>query len=295
MRFLPTSLPDVLVIESDRHEDERGYLMETYRADAFAAAGIGAGFVQDNHASSRQGALRGLHYQIRHSQGKLIRVVAGAIFDVAVHLRRSSPAFGRWLGVELTANQGRMLWIPPEFAHGLYTLSDRSEVIYKMTDYSAPDLRPRRARDHRSPSSLSGPPSTARRVARARHCLAGRRDARVFAAGSQLFPGRPGTPRFDGRLPGGNRFSHGQHWPGGPAAPSGGDGRQPLPPLSGEDRRQVRLARRAASHLTPSLADFPTAARRPSFSALDSSLFRRTFNLSLPAWQEGLRLAMETG
>jgi dTDP-4-dehydrorhamnose 3,5-epimerase len=139
MRFLPTSLPDVLVIESDRNADERGYLMETYRADAFAAAGIGPGFVQDNHASSRQGALRGLHYQIRHSQGKLIRVVAGAIFDVAVDLRRSSPDFGRWVGVELTAEQGRMLWIPPGFAHGLYTLSESSEVIYKMTDYYAPE------------------------------------------------------------------------------------------------------------------------------------------------------------
>jgi dTDP-4-dehydrorhamnose 3,5-epimerase len=139
MRFLPASLPDVRLIEFDRHGDERGYLAETYRADDFAAAGITTPFVQDNHASSRRGALRGLHYQIRQPQGKLVRVVSGAIYDAAVDLRRSSPSFGRWVGFELSAGDGRMVWVPPGFAHGLYALADGTEVIYKLTDYYAPE------------------------------------------------------------------------------------------------------------------------------------------------------------
>ncbi|HET7011064.1 MAG TPA: dTDP-4-dehydrorhamnose 3,5-epimerase [Anaerolineales bacterium] len=139
MQFSPTSLPDVLLIDIHRHEDERGSLAETYRAEAFAAAGIPAAFVQENHSSSRRGVLRGLHYQIRQAQGKLVRVVGGRIFDVAVDLRRRSPTFGRSVGIELDGEHGQMMWIPPGFAHGLYTLSDRAEIIYKMTDYYAPE------------------------------------------------------------------------------------------------------------------------------------------------------------
>jgi dTDP-4-dehydrorhamnose 3,5-epimerase len=138
MNFAATAIPDVVLITPEARADERGFFMETYRADAFAEAGIHAAFVQDNHSRSVRGALRGLHYQIRSPQGKLVRVVAGEVFDVAVDLRSSSPTFGRWVGEHLSADNSRMLWIPPGFAHGFYVLSDGAEVIYKVTDYYAP-------------------------------------------------------------------------------------------------------------------------------------------------------------
>ncbi len=138
MQFIPTNLPDVILIEPRIFGDARGFFMETYQAQEFAAAGIQAQFVQDNHSGSTQGALRGLHYQLRHAQGKLLRCVAGEIYDVAVDIRRSSPHFGEWVGVRLSAENRRQLWVPPGFAHGFYVLSAWAEVTYKATDYYAP-------------------------------------------------------------------------------------------------------------------------------------------------------------
>ena len=138
MEFEQTDIQGVIIIKSQVFGDERGFFMETFRADLLAKGGITWPFVQDNHSGSRQGALRGLHYQIRQVQGKLIRAVAGDIFDVAVDLRRSSPTLGRWTGVLLSAENKKQLWIPPGFAHGYYVLSEWAEVIYKSTDYYAP-------------------------------------------------------------------------------------------------------------------------------------------------------------
>ena len=135
MKFLPTPLPEVIQIQPGVHEDDRGFFMEVYQKKTFAQAGILSEFVQDNHSSSRQGVLRGLHYQVSHTQGKLVRVVSGEIFDVAVDLRKSSPNFGQWMGFNLSAENKAMLWIPPGFAHGFYTLSARADVFYKATDY----------------------------------------------------------------------------------------------------------------------------------------------------------------
>lgn len=139
MNVVETSLPGVLVFEPRLFGDHRGYFMETWRADAFAAAGVALPFVQDNQSSSRQGVLRGLHYQIRQPQGKLVRVISGRVFDVAVDLRRSSPMFGKWTGVELSAENRRLFWVPPGFAHGFYVLSEQAEFVYKCTDYYAPE------------------------------------------------------------------------------------------------------------------------------------------------------------
>ena len=138
MNFIETSIPDVLIVEPRVFGDERGFFMETYQADEFARAGICARFVQDNHSGSRKGILRGLHYQIRQPQGKLVRVIAGEAYDVAVDLRRSSRTFAEWVGIILSAQNKRQLWIPPGFAHGFYVLSDWAEVLYKATDYYAP-------------------------------------------------------------------------------------------------------------------------------------------------------------
>lgn len=138
MKFTPTEIPDVVLIEPRVFGDARGFFMETYQEQVFAEAGITARFVQDNHSGSVQGILRGLHYQIQQSQGKLVRVTAGEVFDVAVDLRRSSPTFGRWVGVALSAENKRMLWIPPGFAHGFYVASDWAEFTYKVTDFYAP-------------------------------------------------------------------------------------------------------------------------------------------------------------
>jgi dTDP-4-dehydrorhamnose 3,5-epimerase len=138
MDFIPTKIPGVFLIEPRVIEDSRGFFLETYREDRFLEAGIRQGFVQENHSSSRRGVLRGLHYQIRHPQGKLVRVVAGEVFDVAVDIRRTSPSFGLWVGETLSAQNKRQMWIPHGFAHGFYVLSESAQVIYKVTDYYAP-------------------------------------------------------------------------------------------------------------------------------------------------------------
>ena len=139
MRFTPTAIPDVVLVEPAVFGDERGFFMETWRADRFAGAGIGATFVQDNHSRSAQGILRGLHYQLARPQGKLVRVVAGEVFDVAVDLRRGSPTFGRWEGETLSVENRRQLWVPPGFAHGFYVTSESADVVYKCTDLYAPE------------------------------------------------------------------------------------------------------------------------------------------------------------
>jgi dTDP-4-dehydrorhamnose 3,5-epimerase len=138
MKFVPTRIPDVVVVEPRVFDDARGFFMETWQKQKFAAGGISADFVQDNHSSSRQWVLRGLHYQIRHAQGKLVRVTQGEVFDVAVDLRRSSPTYGQWVGETLSDSNRRMLWIPPGFAHGFLVLSERVEFMYKCTDYYSP-------------------------------------------------------------------------------------------------------------------------------------------------------------
>jgi dTDP-4-dehydrorhamnose 3,5-epimerase len=136
----PTAIPDVLLLEPKVFSDERGYFFESFNARDFReATGLQVEFVQDNHSMSVQGVLRGLHYQIQHPQGKLMRAVRGSVFDVAVDLRKSSSTFGRWVGVLLSAENRRQLWIPPGFAHGFLTLSDSAEVLYKITDYWYPE------------------------------------------------------------------------------------------------------------------------------------------------------------
>jgi dTDP-4-dehydrorhamnose 3,5-epimerase len=134
-----TSIADVLVIEPKLFGDARGFFMETWNARAFDALGVRAQFVQDNHSRSARNVLRGLHYQVRQPQGKLVRVGAGEIWDVAVDLRRGSPSFGRWTATRLSADTPRMLWIPPGFAHGFLVLSGSADVLYKTTDFYAPD------------------------------------------------------------------------------------------------------------------------------------------------------------
>lgn len=138
MRVIDTALPEVKVIEPDVFGDERGFFLEAWNARAFGELGIGPRFVQDNHSRSARGVLRGLHYQLRHAQGKLVRVVSGRIFDVAVDLRRGSPRFGQWAGTELSAGNKRQIWIPPGFAHGFLALEDETDCLYKCTDYWSP-------------------------------------------------------------------------------------------------------------------------------------------------------------
>jgi dTDP-4-dehydrorhamnose 3,5-epimerase len=138
MEFIATSIPDVILVRPKILGDERGFFLETFRSDLFSEAGISAAFVQDNHSGSQRGVLRGLHYQIRQPQGKLVRVLSGEIYDVAIDLRRSSPTFGKWAGINLTAREKELLWIPPGFAHGFYVLSEWAEIVYKATDYYAP-------------------------------------------------------------------------------------------------------------------------------------------------------------
>ena len=139
MEFMPARIPDVVVIKPEVFGDDRGFFMETWEARRFAKAGIDVEFVQDNHSKSSQGVLRGLHYQIRRPQGKLVRVVAGEVFDVAVDLRRSSATFGMWVGSFLSADNRRMLWIPPGFAHGFYVTSRSAEFVYKCSAFYAPE------------------------------------------------------------------------------------------------------------------------------------------------------------
>jgi dTDP-4-dehydrorhamnose 3,5-epimerase len=138
MRLLPTAIADVKLIEPRVFTDARGSFFESWNAAAFARLGIDARFVQDNESCSARGVLRGLHYQVEQTQGKLVRVTTGALFDVAVDLRRSSPTFRRWMGVELSAANHLMLWIPPGFAHGVLALEDDTRFLYKCTDFYAP-------------------------------------------------------------------------------------------------------------------------------------------------------------
>ena len=139
MKVVATDVPDVLIIEPRVFGDERGFFYESFNAKAFAeATGVDLSFVQDNHSRSQQGVLRGLHYQIENPQGKLVRVIAGEVLDVAVDIRRSSPTFGKHVAVVLSAENNRQLWIPPGFAHGFIVLSENAEFLYKTTDYYNP-------------------------------------------------------------------------------------------------------------------------------------------------------------
>jgi dTDP-4-dehydrorhamnose 3,5-epimerase len=138
MHIIKTDIPDLLIIEPKVFGDERGFFMENWNRQAFADAGLDLTFVQDNHSRSQQGILRGLHYQIKRPQGKLVRVTLGSVFDVAMDLRQSSPTFGQWLGLELSESNHRMLWVPPGFAHGFYVTSPVADFMYKCTDMYAP-------------------------------------------------------------------------------------------------------------------------------------------------------------
>lgn len=138
MKYTPTSIPEVVLIEPTVFGDERGFFMETWQQRSFQESVADVTFVQDNHSKSGQGILRGLHYQLEQTQGKLVRVVSGSVFDVAVDLRQSSPSFGQWVGYELSAENKRMLWVPEGFAHGFYVMSESAEFVYKCTDYYAP-------------------------------------------------------------------------------------------------------------------------------------------------------------
>jgi dTDP-4-dehydrorhamnose 3,5-epimerase len=138
MEFVPTRIPDVILIKPRVFGDARGFFLETWHGAAFAAAGIPATFVQDNHSRSAQWILRGLHYQSERSQGKLVRVSRGAVYDVAVDVRESSPTFGQWVGAELSDQNHHMLWVPAGFAHGFLTLTDGVDFNYKCTDYYSP-------------------------------------------------------------------------------------------------------------------------------------------------------------
>ena len=138
MKFLPSGLPGVVIVEPDVHRDARGFFLETFHADRYREGGVPGPFVQDNHSHSVRGTLRGLHAQVRRPQGKLVRAVAGEMFDVAVDIRRGSPTFGRWVGVNLSGENFRQLYIPPGFAHGFCVLSEQVDVEYKCTDVYDP-------------------------------------------------------------------------------------------------------------------------------------------------------------
>jgi len=139
MKVIETALPQVLILEPDVHADDRGFFYESFNAKAFeAATGLNTPFVQDNHSRSQRNVLRGLHYQLQNTQGKLVRVCSGEVLDVAVDIRRSSAHFGQWVAVRLSAQNHRQLWIPEGFAHGFVVLSDCAEVLYKTTDYYTP-------------------------------------------------------------------------------------------------------------------------------------------------------------
>lgn len=140
MNVIQTTIPDVLIVEPKVFTDARGFFYESFNKKAMQAAGIASNFVQDNHSRSARNVLRGLHYQLKQSQGKLVRAVIGEIFDVAVDIRRRSPTFGKWVGFNLSAENKRMAWIPSGFAHGFLVLSEFAEVLYKATDYWAPQF-----------------------------------------------------------------------------------------------------------------------------------------------------------
>ena len=139
MQVIPTDIADVKIIEPRVFGDERGFFMETFRDDWFRAQCADVTFVQDNHSKSRQGILRGLHYQLEKTQGKLVRVTEGEVFDVAVDMRKNSQTFGKWIGTILSSNNNRQLWVPAGFAHGFYVTSESAEFVYKCTDYYHPD------------------------------------------------------------------------------------------------------------------------------------------------------------
>ena len=206
--------------------------METWRADVFAEAGVTLPFVQDNQSSSRQGVLRGLHYQIQQPQGKLVRVISGRVFDVAVDLRRSSPTFGRWVGAELSAENHRQFWVPPGFGHGFYVLSEQAEFVYKCTDYYAPE--------HERTHPL-GRPRRGHRLAAG----AGGRNRAVGQGSRRGGAGRSRTVRLSGRAAAGWRpnlpESHVPHRTGLGPTPAGAGA-----PLRPGRRRVPRLPGRAA-------------------------------------------------
>jgi len=137
MKIIDTAIPDLKIIEPAVFSDDRGYFLETWNSQTFDKAGLNWSFVQDNQSKSRRNVLRGMHYQIQSPQAKLVRVVTGAVFDVAVDLRRGSPTFGRWAGAELTETNHRMMWVPVGFAHGFLTLTDDTQLVYKCTDFYA--------------------------------------------------------------------------------------------------------------------------------------------------------------
>ncbi|WAK02066.1 dTDP-4-dehydrorhamnose 3,5-epimerase [Methylobacter sp. YRD-M1] len=140
MKIIPTKIPDVFILEPKVFGDQRGFFLESYNQQKFQnATGIKAAFVQDNHSCSGKNVLRGLHYQVKHPQDKLVRVVRGSVFDVAVDLRKSSSTFGHWVGVELSEENHRQLWVPAGFAHGFLVLSEQADFLYKTTDYYAPE------------------------------------------------------------------------------------------------------------------------------------------------------------
>lgn len=139
MNIIPTKIPEVLIIEPRVFGDERGFFMETWNQKAFADHDLNMDFVQDNHSRSAHGILRGLHYQIENPQGKLVRVTSGTVYDVAVDIRKSSPTFGQWVGVELSADNHRMFWVPEGFAHGFYVMSESADFQYKCTSLYAPE------------------------------------------------------------------------------------------------------------------------------------------------------------
>jgi dTDP-4-dehydrorhamnose 3,5-epimerase len=138
VRFVPTDIADVIMIEPTVFRDERGFFLETWQTETARKGGIDVTFVQDNHSQSATSVLRGLHYQLRRPQGKLVRVTAGSVFDVAVDLRKHSPTFGHWTGIELSDTNHRILWIPPGFAHGFYVIRGPADFIYKCTEYYVP-------------------------------------------------------------------------------------------------------------------------------------------------------------
>ena len=180
MKVTPTSLPEVLLIEPKVFGDARGFFFESWNERAFAAAGIAANFVQDNHSRSAQNVLRGLHYQIQQPQGKLVRVLVGEIFDVVVDIRRNSPQFGQWTGVSLSAESHASLWVPAGFAHGFCVTSEFAEVLYKTTDFYAPEHE--RSIIWNDPDIAIQWPLTGAAVLSAKDLGAARlRDAEVFA------------------------------------------------------------------------------------------------------------------
>ncbi len=140
MKYIQTKIPDVYILEPEVYGDERGFFMETFRQSEFDEIIGKRIFVQDNHSKSKKGILRGLHYQVKHSQGKLVRVISGEVFDVAVDIRKNSPTFGQWVGEYLSDENKKQLWVPEGFAHGFYVTSEKAEFVYKCTEYYMPEL-----------------------------------------------------------------------------------------------------------------------------------------------------------